>query len=197
MYIQMAQGTCDRPEEMRRIVDDWSAQMAGRDGWLGGTYGFTDDGRFVGVVRYDSDEACKRLFDEEVSQTAWAAAQKLCDDIEMHESGDVTMMLEGGSDSAGFVQVMRGHIGDQERFRHLASDEMTSMLHEARPEIIGATLMVEPDGSFVETISFTDEEAARRGESLEMPDSVRTELAEAMADVEYLDLHQPWFVSHR
>ena len=197
MYIQMAQGKCDRQDEMRKLVEDWSSAMADREGWLGGTYGFTDDGRFVGVVRYESAEACERLFADEVSTKGWAAAQELCQDLEMHESGDVTMMLDGGADTAGFVQVMRGHIGDSERFRHLASDEMMTMLHQARPEVIGGTLAVEPDGSFVETIAFTDEESARRGESQDMPEQVRAELESAFADVEFIDLHKPWFASHR
>jgi hypothetical protein len=197
VYIQMAQGKCDRQDEMRRIVDNWSAAMAEREGWLGGTYGFTDDGRFVGVTRYASAADCERLFADELSQQSWATAQRICEDLVMHESGDVTMMLEGGSDSAGFVQVMRGHIGDPERFRHLASDEMTSMLHQARPEVIGGTLAVEPDGAFIETIFFTDEDSARHGESQDMPEQVRAELEDAFADVEYLDLHKPWFASHR
>lgn len=197
MYIQMAQGKCDRQDEMRQLIDDWSTEMAGREGWLGGTYGFTDDGRFVGVVRYESAAACERLFADEVSKKGWATAQGLCQNLEMHESGDVTMVLEGGSDSAGFVQVMRGHIGDPERFRHLASDEMMTMLHQARPEVIGGTLAVEPDGSFIETISFTDEGSARKGESANMPEEVRADLEAAYADVEFIDLHTPWFASHR
>ena len=197
MYIQMAQGKCDRQDEMRKLVDDWSSAMADREGWLGGTYGFTNDGRFIGVVRYESAEARERLFADEVSTKGWAAAQELCQDLEMHESGDVTMMLEGGADTAGFVQVMRGHIGDPERARHLVSDEMTSMLHQARPEIIGATMAIEADGSFVETVAFTDEESARRGESQEMPDSVRSEIDAAFADVEFIDLRKPWFASHK
>jgi hypothetical protein len=74
---------------------------------------------------------------------------------------------------------------------------MTSMLHQARPEVIGGTLAVEPDGAFTETIFFTDEDSARHGESQDMPEQVRAELADAFADVEYLDLHKPWFASHR
>ena len=196
MYIQMAQGKCDRQDEMRQLIDDWSTEMAGREGWLGGTYGFTDDGRFVGVVRYESAAACERLFADEVSKKGWATAQGLCQNLEMHESGDVTMVLEGGSDSAGFVQVMTGRVADADRMRHLISDEMTAMLHQARPEILGATLAIEPDGRFMETIGFTDEATARQGEQMEMPADVRAELESAMAEVQYADLHHPWFASH-
>ncbi|HET8602663.1 MAG TPA: hypothetical protein VFM09_01940 [Marmoricola sp.] len=194
----MVQATCHHQDRMRHIVDDWSTAMAARDGWLGGTYGFTEDGRFVGVVRYESAAAREELMRDEASKAGWEAALACCEgDLETHQSEDVTMMLRGGSDDAGFVQVMRGHIGESDRFAHLASDEMTSMLHEARPEIIGATMAIEPDGTFVETIAFTDEPSARRGEHQDMPADVREDLQHAFLDVEYLDLHQPWFASHR
>jgi hypothetical protein len=73
----------------------------------------------------------------------------------------------------------------------------TTMLHDMRPEILGATLAVEPDGTFTETISFTDEESARQGEKQEPPEDVRTELEYAMKDAEFYDLHHPWFESAR
>ena len=172
--------------------------MADRPGWLGGTYGFTDDDRFLGIVRFDSGSACKDAAGTSEAATMWAGAEALFDGrCEIHESEDVSMMLDGGSDSAGFVQVMRGRVGDADTLRHITSDtQMTSMLHEARPEIIGATLAMEPDGTFLETIAFTDEDSARKGEQLDMPQEVRDQLMAAMTDVEYLDLHQPWFATH-
>lgn len=197
MFIQMVQGRCSRQDEMRGLVDDWCAAMADRPGWLGGTYGFTDDGRFLGIVRFDSGSACRDCASTPEAAMMWAGAEALFDgSCEIHESEDVSMMLEGGSDSAGFVQVMTGRVADADRMRHLISDEMTTMLHQARPEILGATLAIEADGRFVETIGFTDEATARQGEQQEMPEDVRAELQSAMADVEYADLHHPWFASH-
>jgi hypothetical protein len=69
------------------------------------------------------------------------------------------------------------------------------MLHEMRPDIIGGTLAIEEDGTFIETIAFTDEESARRGEQVPMPDDVRQAMESAMHDVTYADLHHPWFAS--
>ena len=183
---------------MRGLVDDWCGSMADRPGWLGGTYGFTDDGRFVGVVRFDSDTACRDSAATPEAPIWWAGAEALFDgSCRIHESADVSMMFDGGSDSAGFVQVMCGRVGDSDKLRHMMTDtEMTSMLHQARPEIIGATLAVEPDGTFVETVAFTDEDSARKGEQLDMPDEIGQEMATAMSDVEYLDLHHPWFATH-
>jgi hypothetical protein len=194
----MVEGRSSRHDEMRGLVEDWCGSMADQPGWLGGTYGFTDDGRFVGVVRFDSSAACKESSTRDGAAMWWAGAEALFDGgCRIHESEDVTMMFDGGSDSAGFVQVMCGRVGDPSALRHITTDTtMTSMLHDARPEIIGATLAVEADGTFVETIAFTDEESARKGEQLDMPEDVREELMTAMADVEYLDLHRPWFATH-
>jgi hypothetical protein len=67
-----------------------------------------------------------------------------------------------------------------------------------RPDIIGASLAIEPDGTFTETIAFTNEAAAREGETKEMPDmpaEVRETLDMAMKDAQYYDLHHPWFES--
>jgi len=173
--------------------------MADRPGWLGGTYGFTDDDRFLGIVRFDSGSACKDAAGTSEAATMWAGAEELFDGrCEIHESEDVSMMLNGGSDSAGFVQVMKGRVADADRFRHFMTDtEMTSMLHEARPEIIGATLAIEPNGTFIETVAFTDEAKAREGEQKDMPADMQADFESAMSDVEYVDLHHPWFASHR
>ncbi len=49
----------------------------------------------------------------------------------------------------------------------------TAMLHEMRPDILGATLAIEDDGTFTETIAFTSEASAREGEGKAMPDDGR------------------------
>ena len=39
-------------------------------------------------------------------------------EVTFHDCDDVTMFLGGGSDDAGFVQVIQGRLSDPERFRH-------------------------------------------------------------------------------
>jgi hypothetical protein len=67
------------------------------------------------------------------------------------------------------------------------------MLHEMRPDILGATLAIEPDGTYTETVAFTDEESARKGEAVMAPDDVRAELDYAMKGATFYDLRHPWF----
>ena len=64
-----------------------------------------------------------------------------------------------------------------------------------RPDILGATLAIEPDGTFTETVAFTDEASARSGEGQEPPEDVRAELDYAMQGATFYDLHHPWFSS--
>jgi hypothetical protein len=102
-------------------------------------------------------------------------------------------MLGGGSDEAGFVQVIRGRAVDREALKAMMTD--TDLLHEMRPEILGATLAIDADGTFTETVAFADEASARKGEQMEMPDDVRRSMEASMQDVQFLDLHHPWFAS--
>lgn len=195
MFIQIIQGTCTKPDELHALADEWRENLApGATGWLGGTYGITDDDMFVGVVRFDSRESAMAN-SARPEQTAWSERMAACFDgpVEFHDCDDVTMLLDGGSDSAGFVQVIRGRVDDPARLKALAAD--TTMLHEARPEIIGGTIALEPDGTFTETVAFTDEESARKGEQVEPPEDVRRELAYVMQGATFYDLHHPWFES--
>lgn len=198
MFIQIIQGKCTRQDELRALADQWREEMAPTaDGWLGGTYGFTDDDQFVGVIRFESREAAMRN-SERPEQGEWAKKMTALLDgpVEYHDCDDVTLMLDGGSDDAGFVQIIRGKVEDPQKLKSLLVD--TDMLHELRPEIIGATLAIEADGTYTETVAFTDEQSARAGEGKEMPEmptEVRETLETAMQGATFYDLHHPWFAS--
>jgi len=199
--MQMVTGPCSREDDMRAVADNWCADMMKHEGWLGGTYGFNDDGDFLGVVRFDSMQSYDACCATAEAGAHWAAALECFDSApEIHQSEDVSIMLDGGSDGAGFVQVIRGRTPDPQRLRSMFEDQqMTSALHEARPDIIGATMLIESDGSFTETVCFASEEAARAGEQQEMPAEMASEMSSwqsMMADVRYDDLHKPWFRSH-
>lgn len=195
MFIQMMQGPCSRQDEVRAVLDEWRRELSpGADGWLGGTYGFTDDGQLMAVVRFESREAAQ-VNSDRPEQGEWARRFTALMDgpLEFHDCDDVTLMMDGGSDDAGFVQVIRGRVEDPSRLKAMLAD--TTTLHEMRPDILGGTLAFEPDGSFIETIAFSSEEAARQGEQVEPPPEVRRELQHAMQGATYYDLRHPWFES--
>lgn len=203
MFIQIIQGKCNRQDEMRAMTDRWLAELApGADGYLGGTFGFTDDGDAIAVIRFEDKQKAMANSARPEQSAWWAEFEQLFDGpVEFHDCDRVVLMMQGGSDEAGFVQVIKGKVDDPDALE-AGIHQMESLLHEARPEIIGATIAIEEDGTFIETVAFTDEAAAREGEAKAMPS--HGDLAEAMRsfdqhahDVEYLDLHRPWFGSGR
>ena len=199
MFIQVIQGSCRDADALRRQTDLWHAEIGpAAEGWLGGTYGVTDDNRFIGVVRFESKEAAARNSARPEQGAWWATTQKSFDgEVTFHDCDEAMMFLDGGADDAGFVQVIQGRVADPERFRRFMDLPM-DMLHEARPEIIGGSIAMEPDGHFTETVAFRSEEAAHDGESKQMPDEMRQAWEDEMAlmqDVTYMDLRHPWFAS--
>lgn len=199
MFIQIMQGKCSKPDELRAMTERWTSELApGATGWLGGTFGFTDDGQAVAVVRFESREAAMANSARPEQAAWWSEMEKLYDGpVEFHDCDRVSLMMDGGSDNAGFVQIIRGKLDDPDAMEQ-GVREMEGLLHEVRPDIIGATLAIEDDGTFMETIAFTDEAAAREGERKEMPQAAAEGLRqfnEMAHDVQYLDLHQPWFAS--
>jgi hypothetical protein len=199
VFIQVIQGQCRDEDRLHRQFDAWGEQLqGGASGFLGGTYGLTDDGEFVGVVRFASKEDAMRNSGRP-EQDAWWQETRSCfeGDPTFHDCNDVALMLDGGSDDAGFVQVIQGRVSDPEKFRSMMSEPMDA-LHEARPEIIGATIAIDDDGFFTETVAFTTEAEARDHEAMERPGEIADQMAEMdamMQDVSYHDLHHPWFSS--
>jgi len=199
VFIQIIQGKCTRQDELHALFDRWNQEVGpSAVGWLGGTFGFTDDDMFVGVVRFDSKESAMAN-SALPEQGKWAAEMEALFEgpVEFHDCNDVSLMLDGGSDSAGFVQIIRGKVEDPDRLKSMLQ-QGTEMMHEARPDVLGMTLAVEDDGTFTQTVAFTDEASARAGESKEMPEEAQQEMHEwdeVMKDVSYMDLRHPWFTS--
>lgn len=201
MFVQVIEGRVRDPEALRAHTDRWVKELApGAAGWLGFTAGSADDGTAVAIVRFESEEAARANSDRPEQGEWWAATSGLYEgDVTFTDCPDVDTFGAGGSDDAGFVQVIKGKIDDPDALE-AGIHQMEGLLHEARPEILGATIAIEDDGTFVETVAFTDEAAAREGEARAMPS--HGELADAMRsfdqhtrELQYLDLHRPWFGS--
>ena len=61
-----------------------------------------------------------------------------------------------------------------------------------------AAMQTVPDGFFTETVFFTTEAEARAAEQQQMPPEVRAlldEEASLVSDMQFLDLHVPWFAA--
>ena len=201
MFMQIIQGRVRDPEAAKATIERWRRELEpGAIGWLGGTYGVTDDGTLMACVRFESKEAAQRN-SERPEQSAWweEMASHFTGEVTFHDCDDVQLLLAGGSDDAGFVQVIQGQLRDPQRARQLM-DESADLITKYRPDILGATIAIDENGFCTETVAFTSEAAAREGEQKEMPPEVNRMVEEEMSlmeNITYLDLHEPWFATHR
>jgi hypothetical protein len=150
---------------LSRHDDRWLVDLSpGALGWLGDTSGTDAVGEHIAIVRFESVEAA-RANRRRPEQVAWR--QELDDlyagPVVSHDCPLVQVMLEGGSDDAGFVQVLQGRARDAARVQAL-NEEFSRRLPESRPGCIGATVAWAGD-LFTDTVYFPDEEEARRGEA--------------------------------
>ncbi|MGB8650824.1 MAG: hypothetical protein WCD35_09195 [Mycobacteriales bacterium] len=199
--MQIIQGQVRDARTTRQILDRWLEELQpGAVGWLGGTYGITDDGMLVACVRFASAEDARRN-SERPEQSVWWKDMEACfsGPITFHDCEDVTLLLGGGSDQAGFVQVMQGRLTDRTKMHELI-ERSGPLLQAYRPDVLGATIAISDDGTITETVAFRSESEARAAEATPMPAEVSDLVEEEMSlfdDLHYLDLHQPWFATAR
>ena len=192
MFIQVIQAKSTRRDEVRALMDEWTELPSEGFGFLGGTYGFTDDDEFIGVVRFESKEkAMANSARPETDAMAKRMAELMDGPPEFQDCDDVTTWLEGGSDDAGFVQVIQGRTDEPDRMKVGMTQDAEDM-RQQRPDVIGGTLAFTDDGRFTTTVAFTDEASAREGEKNSEPPEEFTELSR---DVKFYDLRDPWFAS--
>jgi hypothetical protein len=195
VFIQVIQGRASSPDGIRAELDRWKAELQpGADGWLGSTSGVTDDGRFIAVVRFASEELARRNSDRPEQGAWWNQMARHLAEIEFHDSTRVHTYKQGGSDQAGFVQAIQGHTQEMERLAALARSQEPQLAEQA-PHILGMTVAEHADrpGDFTQTVYFTSEEEARRFER-ERPAESDPDWAEAfrlMTDLRYFDLRRP------
>jgi hypothetical protein len=197
MFVQVIQGQVRDAGQVREAFDRWQRELApGADGWVGSTAGVTDDGRFIALARFESEEAARRNSDRPEQGAWWADTAKLFDgEATFADSDDVVVDLSGDPDTAGFVQVMRGRTTNPERARELMASDSPGW-EGFRPDILGSVSANHGGGAWTMAIYFTSEAEAREGEAKPPPPEVAAEMEEMMSlsagPPEYFDLRDPW-----
>ena len=197
MFIQVITGEVADAASLESAFDRWQSEVRpGATGFLGSTSGVTADGRFVALARFESVEAA-RANSGRAEQSAWWAEAEKCfaGPVTFHDCTEVDTFRGGGSDDAGFVQVMQGR-ADRQRLRAL-DERVEAILPDLRPDLLGSVRAWDGD-QYTEAAYFTSEAEARAGEAKPPP----TELAEAMREwqdvmgpITYYDLTRPKLIS--
>jgi hypothetical protein len=197
MFIQVITGRVTDAEALESLFDRWQSEVRpGATGFLGSTGGVTADGRFVTLARFESEEAARANSNRAEQGAWWSEAEKCFDGpVTFHDCTEVDTFREGGSDDAGFVQVMQGR-ADRQRLRAL-DERVEAVLPEMRPDLLGSIRAWDGD-LYTEAAYFTNEAEARKGEAKppppELADAMR-EWQDVMGPVTYYDLPAPRLMS--
>jgi hypothetical protein len=201
VFVQVIQGRATDPAGLKKQWDRWDQELKpSARGYLGGTAGITPDGEFIALARFESEEAARANSDS-AEQTAWweETSQYLADTM-FHDCTLVDLVSGGGSDDAGFVQVIQGKVTDVEKARAMDA-AMEERMNELRPDVIGGIVAWHPqNGRFTNAVYFTSEAEARAKEKeMESAEGFEEMMSEyqAISDGEpkYLDLPDPWMSS--
>ena len=202
MFVQVIQGQVSDAGEVRAAWDRWVRELApGAAGWLGSTCGVTDDGRFISLVRFESEDAARRNSDRPEQDQWWRETSKLfVGEVTFRDSNDVTVDVVGDPDTAGFVQVIQGRGSDPDRAKELMGQDSAEWA-AFRPEVLGSVGVGHEGGAYTMAVYFSSEEAAREGERKEPPPELKAQMEEmnalSIGEPDYFDLRDPWLHSPR
>ena len=194
MFVQVISGRVDDAAALEERGRGWAEQLRpGATGFLGSTGGVAADGRTILIARFESAEAAQRNSDREEQGAWWTETQKLfVEGPTFAESTEVDELRGGGSDDAGFVQIMRGSASRD--LVHELDQLFESVGDGLRPDLLGMLRVWTGADDYVEAAYFTSEAEARAGESQPMPPEVQAQMGkyeELMSNIEFLDLTNP------
>lgn len=194
MFVQVIQGITKEAEALRDQRSRWERELkTGADGFLGSTGGVSYHGEFFLVARFENEEAARRNSERPEQDRWWSeTAEHLDGEAQFYDSTDVDVLLDGGSNDAGFVQVVQGAAKDRTRLEE-SLRKAEPWLRSNRPELIGG-LIVWQDNEFTQVVYFTSEDEARTGEMQDPPPELQ-EWTAFVDDLKFIDLHQPWLSS--
>lgn len=193
MFVQVIEGRSSEPAAVVEHGERWQRELRpGAIGYLGVTAGATADGHTIAIVRFE-DEASARANAERPEQTAWFEGMAKLYDGEptFTESSDVTEWMGGGSNDAGFVQVMKSTGVDRAQVERM--DTAFDPFADQRPDLLGGLRIWTGPDACIDVAYFTSEEEARKGEQAEIPAEMQELMSEFenLGSTEYLDLTNP------
>lgn len=196
MFVQVIEGRVADREGLSRQMDRWMSELRpGAAGYLGTTAGVADDGRCCALARFESADAARANSDRPEQGRWWAETEKCFDgEVTFSDSDEVDTFLAGGSDSAGFVQIMKGSAPDRDRLRDMDA-KLGEHAATFRPDLVGGIRVWTGPSTYLEAAYFTSEAEARANEAKEPPAELAemmSEFGEMMADIEFVDLREPW-----
>ena len=192
MFVQVVQAKAKDKTGVKEMWDRWNREVKpAASGYIGATGGITDDGDLLVIARFESAEAAERNNNIPEQQQWYSEFEKYLEgEPSFTNYTNVELDQGGGSDDAGFVQVIRVKGGDPQAFKAV-DQEVGPKMRELRPDVIGSVNAYADDhGTTV--IYFTSEEEARKNESNPEFQELAKRYMELQGESTFYDLKDPW-----
>lgn len=199
MFIQIIRGRVNDAAAIHEATNRWQAELkSGAKGYLGGTSGVADDGTFIAVVRFESEEAARTNSEHHEQRAWWGKMSKLFYSTPSSTIVRRSMCTWAGARTTRVRPARDPHRGGG----HRCTSSRRQGVREARAPPPGSHRG--HDGrrrrrNRLRHELLTSEAQARDGERKEIPTEVLAlirRVAELTEDVEYLDLRDPWLYSN-
>ena len=200
MFAQVIQGRTNDPAALWNRFEEWDRSLKPRaQGFLGSTGGVSEDGEVIVMARFESEDSARSNSDRPEQSEWWAETEKNFDgEVRFYDSTDVETTWGGGTDDAGFVQVIQGRLPSREQRERWkqAEDEAEEWMRENRPDVMGS-VTVWQDTDFTQLVYFTSEEEARIGEQKQPSEAsgAQEDWMGQIEDLKFVDLKRPYFSS--
>lgn len=193
MFVQVIKGRTNDPEGLRRQLDRWRSDLKpGAVGFLGSTGGIADDGTVILFARFEDAKKAQANSNRPEQGEWWSETSKyFASEPTFRESTDTTPLFDGGSNDAGFVQVMEGTVVDRAKADAFETPEMLEQLRAARPDLLGGLRVWFDGGEFAEVAYFTSEADARKGESSDEFAGPSADYMALFSEMNFIDLRDP------
>src|SRR4051812_43715290 len=193
MFVQVIHGNVKDADLLARQSERWVREIKpGVKGYLGSTTGVTPDGRAITIARFESPDAAAAN-SKSAQQSAWwnETAKAYDGEPSFLDSTEVDTMFGGGSNDAGFVQVIQGKAKDPAAMRSQMG-AMEKDLRTARPDILGMSIVWHDAGAFTQAVYFRSEAETRKAETATENDEMRKRYTDMFAEPPaFFDLRSP------
>jgi len=106
VFIEVLQGNAP---DVGRLEKSWKAALAvldkRGDRWRGATAGTSDDGHFVALLAFESEEGARNTIDRMADLPQWKALKESLDDLEFHECPNVRGFVNRDLGAAASIEI--------------------------------------------------------------------------------------------
>ena len=194
MFIQVISGKVADANLLKQQNERWLADLKpGATGYLGFTGGTTPDGRSIAIARFESEAAAQANSERYEQGQWWDATAAAYDGTPTFTNCTIVdLPFGGGSNDAGFVQVIQGRAKDRETVRKFVQ-EGQDQLKTARPDILGMVIAWHGDtNDFTQAVYFTSEAETRKQESATEGEDMRQQYMDMFdGPPTFFDLTEP------